>query len=81
MGDRPRIETMSTLTIPKKLAQKDDLIVVPRKEYEALLELKKIKEFIPTTAQKKALAKAERNLKQGKTLSYNELIRKLEFRN
>ena len=37
---------MNTLTIPRKLAQKDDLIVVPRKEYEALLELKKFKEFM-----------------------------------
>jgi len=71
---------MSTITIPRKLAQKDDLVVVPRKEYEALLELKKIKEFTPTAAHKKALAKAESNLKQGKALSYNELVRKLGFR-
>ena len=72
---------MNNVTIPKKLAQKDDLVVVPRKEYEALLELKKIKEFIPTAVQKKALTKAEQNLKQGKTLSYNELVRKLGFAN
>ena len=72
---------MNTVTIPKKLAQKDDLVVVPRKEYEALLELKKVKEFIPTAAQKKALARAERNVKRGKTLSYNELARKLGLGN
>ena len=72
---------MSTVTIPKKLVQRDDLIVVPRKEYEALLQLKKMRKFIPTTAQKKVLTQAEYNLKQGKTLSYNELVRRLGFKN
>lgn len=28
---------MTTLTIPKKLTQKGDLIIIPRKEYEGLL--------------------------------------------
>ena len=72
---------MATITIPKKLAQKGDLVVVSRKEYEALIELKKTREFIPTVAQKKALIRAEENLKQGKTLSYHELVRKLGFAN
>lgn len=36
-------------------------------------------EFAPTTAQRRALAKAEQNLKTGKTLSYHELVRKLGF--
>ena len=63
------------------MAQKGDLVVLPRKEYEALVELKTIKEFSPTIAQKKALARAELNLKKGKTLSYNELVRKLGFAN
>lgn len=70
---------MNTITIPKKLAKEDDLIVVPRREYEALLELKKFKEFTPTPAQKKSLAEAESNLRKGKTLSYNELVKKLGF--
>lgn len=72
---------MNTITIPKKMAQSDDLIVVPRKEYESLLQLRKIGEFNPTSAQKKALIRAENNLSRGKTLSYNELIRKLGFTN
>lgn len=29
---------MSTVTIPKSLIQKDDLIIVPRKQYEKLLQ-------------------------------------------
>jgi hypothetical protein len=28
---------MNTLTIPKKLIQNDDLVVIPRKKYEKLL--------------------------------------------
>lgn len=70
---------MNTITIPKKLARNDDLIVVPRKEYEALVELRAIKEFVPTKAQKRALIRAEANLKNRKTLSYNELAQKLGF--
>lgn len=70
---------MPTLTIPRKLIQKDDLVIVPRKEYEALTELRKTAEFTPTAAQRRALAKAEQNLKVGKTLSYHGLVRKLGF--
>lgn len=72
---------MPTITIPKKLARQDDFIIVPRKEYEALTELRKTAEFVSTAAQRKALARAERNLKTGKTLSYHELVRKLGFAN
>jgi len=73
---------MNTITIPKNLANKDDLVILPRKEYEALLKLVKFiktKEFIPTARQKKALAKAEANFEKGKTLSYHELVKKLGF--
>ena len=72
---------MVNVTIPKKLAQKGDLVVIPRKEYESLMRLKKMKEFSPTAAQKKALVRAEANLKKGKTLSFDELSRKLGFTN
>ena len=70
---------MNTITIPRVFAQKDDLVVVPRKEYEALIELRKTQEFVPSAAQKKALLKAERNLTQGKTFSYHAVARKLGF--
>ncbi|MBI4120300.1 MAG: hypothetical protein HY454_02435 [Parcubacteria group bacterium] len=72
---------MDTITIPRKFAGADDLIVVPRKEYEALLGLKKLKEFSPTGAQKKALLQAKANFRKGKTISYHELIKKLGFTN
>lgn len=70
---------MQTVTIPKKLAAKDDLIVIPRKEYEELLAIKQFRSFIPTSAQKKVLLRAEKNLKKKKTLSYHELIKELGF--
>lgn len=75
------IEYMNTVAIPRKLASKDDLIVISRKEYEALLDFKKLKEFKPNIAQKRALALAESNFSKGKTLSYNELVKKLGFTN
>lgn len=72
---------MNIITIPKKIAQKDDLVVIPRQEYEALIKSRAYKEFAPTPAQKKALAGAENNLKRGKTFSYNELVKKLGLTN
>lgn len=63
---------MTTIVIPKKLAQ-EDLVLIPRREYEGLLKLSKAREFTPTLTQKKALASAEKNLKLGKTLSYKTL--------
>jgi hypothetical protein len=72
---------MSTITIPKKMASKDDLIIVPRKEYEALVELKKIREFTPTPAEKHALERARKNRVEGKVMSIHELKRKLGFGN
>lgn len=72
---------MNTVTIPKKLAQKGDLVLVPRREYESLLKQRILKEFIPTAAQKRALKQAMKERRAGKTISYDELVRKLGFRN
>jgi len=69
------------VTIPKALSRMGDLVLVPRKEYESFLEFKKIKEFTPTVAERRALRRAELNLKKGKTLSYDELVRKLGVKN
>ncbi len=69
------------VTIPKALSRMGDLVLVPRKEYESFLEFKKIREYIPTKAQKRALVKAELNFKKGKSLSYDEFATKLGFKN
>ena len=68
---------MNILTIPRQTIAKDDLVIVPRKEYETLLNLKTYKTFTATPKIKRALRRAERNFKLGKTLTLNELKRKL----
>ncbi|OFW37260.1 MAG: hypothetical protein A3J28_07625 [Acidobacteria bacterium RIFCSPLOWO2_12_FULL_60_22] len=68
---------MKVIRIPKSLSQEGDLVLIPRREYEKLLQLKKIREFRPTANQKDALKRAERNLKRGKTLSYDAVARAL----
>ena len=71
---------MAIITIPKKITKGEDLVVLPREEYEELLELRKIHEFQPTPAQKKVLIKARENRKKGNFLTFNELKNKLGFR-
>ena len=68
---------MKVFTIPKTLSKESDLVVIPRREYEQLLLLKNIREFQPTAKQKAALKRADRNLKKGKTLSYDAVARTL----
>ena len=72
---------MTTITIPKSLAQMGDLVLVPRKEYESFLQFKKIKEYTPTLLEKQALKRAQLNFKKGKTLSFDEFSKKLGFAN
>jgi len=64
---------MTKITIPKEFSEKDDFVAVPREEYEALLELRKVKEFTPTAADKKALARGRKNFKEGNYISADEL--------
>lgn len=71
---------VNMLTIQKKYQEKD-VVIIPRQEYEYLIKFKKIREFSPTLAQKRSLARAENNFKKRKTLSYNELVQKLGFAN
>jgi len=68
---------MNTSSVSRKVDGQQDLILISRKEYEALLEFKRFKEFNLTVSQKKALTKAELNFKKGKTLTYHELVKKL----
>lgn len=73
---------MNAITIPKKLIGQDDLVIIPRKEYESFLQWQKeIKYFNPTSAQTKALRKAEKEYEKGKCLTLNELKQKLGIKN
>ena len=76
---------MTTITIPKRLIKNNDLIILPRKEYEEFYQWKEVaklfKTFMPTTAQKKDLLKAREDYKRKKYLTLNEFKRKLAIKN
>jgi hypothetical protein len=71
---------MNLITIPKKMVKNDDLVVLPRKEYERLLA-RLVPEFSPTATDKRELARARKNKASGNYLTINELERKLGFTN
>jgi hypothetical protein len=66
-----------TLKNASSLRSEKEFVLVPRREYEEFLTLKKFNEFTPKVGHRKALARAEKNLRSGKTLSYYELKEKL----
>ena len=70
---------MATITINKKSAQKDEMILISRQEYKELLSFRsrQIKEVPLTFRQKKALLRARKNLAEGKFFTLNELKQKL----
>lgn len=65
------------VTIPSSLTSGKKLVVIPLEEYEALVTLKKVYEFQPTSAQKKALEKARKNRKKGEMFTLGEFKQKL----
>lgn len=74
---------MPTLTIPKELTKKGELVIIPRKEYEEFLRFRRkaLPEVSMTRAQKRSLMQARKNLAQGKYLTLDELKQKLEYTN
>ncbi len=76
---------MATITIPRKITKGEELIIVPRKEYEEFYQWKEVaklfKTFTPTAAQKRDLKKAREDYKQKKYLTLDELKRRLEIKN
>lgn len=70
-----------TVTIPKDLTNGKELVIIPKEEYEALITLKNIYEFQPTSLQKRALKKARKNIKKGEVLTIGQLKQKLGFTN
>jgi hypothetical protein len=72
---------MATITIPKNFILNDDLVVMPRKQYESLLRLYPLKkEVVLNLSQKNRLEIARKNLKSGKFFTINELKKKLEVK-
>ena len=57
---------MTAITIPKELAKEGELVIIPRKEYEEFLRLRKAFPLVKLTAQQKNdLAAARRELRRG----------------
>ncbi|MBI5470429.1 hypothetical protein HY968_03910 [Candidatus Kaiserbacteria bacterium] len=71
---------MNTVTIPRKLPTKGELVLVSREEYESLRAQAEGREFTPTKADLKALERARKNFKAGKTISYDEFARRVDAR-
>ncbi|MEK7099077.1 MAG: hypothetical protein AAB916_01005 [Patescibacteria group bacterium] len=70
---------MNVITIPKKLAQKGDLVVLPRAEYEALVRHQP--RVIPTArltaADKRAIARSRKELARGEYVTIDQLVHEL----
>lgn len=70
---------MTAVTIPRESAEKGDLVLIPRKEYEALLlGRRKVKTFKPSATQKKALEEARKQLARGAFFTLKELRHELD---
>lgn len=65
---------MATITIPKELTKKGELVIIPRKEYEAILRILKKK---TRTKLDKDLMEALREVKQGKLIGPFENVKGL----
>jgi hypothetical protein len=72
---------MTTVTIPRELTDRSDLVAVPRDEYAKFIawqkKLKSGKTFSPTASEKKLLADARKRRRRGNYLTFDELHRTL----
>jgi len=65
---------MTTLTIPKSLTKKGDLVVISRREYEVLLKRRWMTPAVQLTAsEKKALDRAREEMARGESVTLREL--------
>lgn len=67
---------MNTITIPKKLAKEGDLILIPRKKYEELLERQAPIAYL-TAKERKAVDLGRKEFTRGKSVSLSELKNEL----
>lgn len=74
---------MATITIPKKITEQGELIVIPRREYDEFLryKLRTFEEVGLTLSQKKAISAARKRISRGNFLTINELKSKLGVKN
>lgn len=77
------IGDVDTLTIPKKLTQKGELVVIPREEYEVFSEWKKalrIRVVKPTKSELAAIRRGRREIKGGKYVEWKKFKQELARR-
>ena len=67
---------MTTLTIPKEMTRKGDLVIIPRREYEKILDLGKRK-VQPISELDKGLEEALKEVKEGKTIGPFETVEEM----
>jgi len=68
------------ITIPKKLIKRGELVIIPRREYEEYLRLKKVIPLVEASAnEKKAIREGKREIKNGRYLTLKQLRDELEF--
>ena len=68
------IKIMNTITIPKNLIKNDDLVIIPRMEYNNLLELKKIIPIVNATKKEvMAIRRGEKEIERGEFLTSKQL--------
>jgi len=75
---------MTTITLSKKLTREnEDLVAIPRKEYEEFLRLRldRIPEVKLTSIQKKHIDEARKRIAKGNYLTIDELEQKLGIAN
>ena len=71
---------MNLITIPKTISgAKDDLVILPRKEYESL-KARAIPEFTPTKKDIRSLRAAEKRFAKGKFYALADVKRDLASR-
>ena len=68
---------MTTVTIPKHLTERKDLVAITRSDYEEFSlwqrKIKNVKIYRPTSAEKRALARARTNYKKGNFVFLKDL--------
>lgn len=68
---------MTTVTIPKNYVDTEDLIAIPRSDYEEFLVLqkpiKKAKTFKPTARDLRVLARGRKEFAEGRFIPVSEL--------
>ena len=70
---------MTTITLPKELTNKGELVIIPRKEYEEFLSLKKlIPIFKPTRYDLRALGQGRKEIRDGQCVEWRILKYELE---